>query len=73
MEVYFCHQSQKAKKIGNLTILHVLKPHNNGTHLKGIETSFQAWLSGGTIILEILPLLGELYHFLKFPQNTFSL
>jgi hypothetical protein len=30
-------------------------------------------LSGGTIIFKILPLLGEIYHFLKFSQNTFSL
>jgi hypothetical protein len=42
----------------------VLKSHSIGTHLKGIETSFQ---------VIILPLLGELYHFLKFSQNTFSL
>jgi hypothetical protein len=27
-------------------------------------------LSSGTIIFEILPLLGELYHFLKFSLNT---
>jgi hypothetical protein len=47
------------KNIGNLMI--TLKPHNIGTHLKGIETSFQVV----TIIFEILPLLGELYHFLK--------
>jgi hypothetical protein len=33
-EVYFCHQN-----IGNFTTL--LKPHNIGTHFKGIETSFQ--------------------------------
>jgi hypothetical protein len=38
-EVYFCHQNQNAKNIGNLMTL--LKPHNIGTHLKGIETSFQ--------------------------------
>jgi hypothetical protein len=38
-EVYFCHHNQNAKNIGNLTTL--LKPHNIGTHLKGIETSFQ--------------------------------
>jgi hypothetical protein len=45
------HQNQNWKHIGNLTTL--LKPHNIGTHLKGIV------LSGGTIIFEILPLLGE--------------
>jgi hypothetical protein len=39
MEVYFCHQNQNATNIGNFTTL--LKPHNIGTHLKGIETSFQ--------------------------------
>jgi hypothetical protein len=38
-EVYLCHQNQNAKNIGNFTTL--LKPHNIGTHLKGIETSFQ--------------------------------
>jgi hypothetical protein len=38
-EVYFCHQNQNAKNIGNFTTL--LKPHNIGIHLKGIETSFQ--------------------------------
>jgi hypothetical protein len=68
MEVYFCHQYQNAKNIGNFTTW--LKPHNIGTHLKGIET---IKLSGRTNIFEILPLLGELYHFLKFSQNTFSL
>jgi hypothetical protein len=30
---------QKAKNIGNFTT--PLKPHNIGTHLEGIETSFQ--------------------------------
>jgi hypothetical protein len=39
VEVYFCHQNQNAKNIGNFTTL--LKPHNIGTNLKGIETSFQ--------------------------------
>jgi hypothetical protein len=34
-EVYFCHQNQNAKNIGNFTTL--LKPHNIGTHLKGID------------------------------------
>jgi hypothetical protein len=38
-EVYICHQNQNAKNIGNFTTL--LKPHNIGTHLKGIGTSFQ--------------------------------
>jgi hypothetical protein len=39
LAIYFCHQNQNAKNIGNYMIL--LKPHNIGTHLKGIETSFQ--------------------------------
>jgi hypothetical protein len=39
MEVYFCYQNPNAKNIGNFTI--PLKPHNIGTHLKGIETSCQ--------------------------------
>jgi hypothetical protein len=39
MEVNICHQNQNAKNIDNFTTL--LKPHNIGTHLKGIETSFQ--------------------------------
>jgi hypothetical protein len=34
IEVYICHQNQNEKNIGNLTTL--LKPHNIGTHLKGI-------------------------------------
>jgi hypothetical protein len=39
-EVYICHQSRNAKNIGNFMTL--LKPLNNiGTHLKGMETSFQ--------------------------------
>jgi hypothetical protein len=53
-------QDQNAKNIGNFATL--LKPHNIGTHLKSIETSFQ-----------VVPLLGELYQFLKFFWNTFSL
>jgi hypothetical protein len=65
-KVYICHQNQNAKNIGNLTTL--LKPRNIGTHLKGIETSFQV-----VPLIEILPLLAELYHFWKFSQNTFSL
>jgi hypothetical protein len=40
MEVYFFHQNQNAKNIGHFTTW-LLKPHNIGTHLKGIETSFQ--------------------------------
>jgi hypothetical protein len=39
-EVYFCHQNQNAKNIGKF--MTVLKPHNIGTHLEGIEMSFQA-------------------------------
>jgi hypothetical protein len=41
-EVYFCHQNQNAKTIGNFTT--PFKSHNIGTHLKGIETSFQVLL-----------------------------
>jgi hypothetical protein len=47
-EVYICHQN--AKNIGNFMTL--LKPHNIGTHLKGIETSFQ-----------VVPLFFEILHF----------
>jgi hypothetical protein len=32
-------EEEECKNIGNFTTL--LKPHNIGTHLKGIETSFQ--------------------------------
>jgi hypothetical protein len=39
MPLYFCRQNQNAKNIGNFTTL--FKHHNFGTHLKGIETSFQ--------------------------------
>jgi hypothetical protein len=49
-EVYFCHQNQNAKNIGNFTAL--LKPHNIGTHLKGTETSFQ-----------VVPLFCKYFHF----------
>jgi hypothetical protein len=49
-EVYFCHQNQNAKNIGNFTTL--LKPHNIGTHLKCIETSFQ-----------VVPLFFKSFHF----------
>jgi hypothetical protein len=48
-EVYYCHQNQNAKNIGNFTLL---KPHNIGTHLQGIETSFQ-----------VVPLFLKSYHF----------
>jgi hypothetical protein len=37
--VYFWHQNQNAKNIDNFKTL--LKPHNVGTRLKCIETSFQ--------------------------------
>jgi hypothetical protein len=49
-EVYFCHQNQNAKNIGNFTTL--LKPHNIGTHLKDTETSFQ-----------VVPLFFKFFHF----------
>jgi hypothetical protein len=49
-EVYIYHQNQNAKNIGNFTT--ILKPHNIGTHLKGIETSFQ-----------VVPLFVESFHF----------
>jgi hypothetical protein len=52
MEV-FCHQNQNAKNIGNFTTR--LKPHNIGTHLKGIETSFQ-----------LVPLFLKSFHFWEF-------
>jgi hypothetical protein len=44
------HQNQKAKNIVNFTTL--LKPHNIGTHLKGIDTSFQ-----------VVPLFLKSFHF----------
>jgi hypothetical protein len=50
MEAYFCHQNQNAKNIGNFMTL--LKPYNIGTHLKGIETSFQ-----------MVPLFLKCFHF----------
>jgi hypothetical protein len=67
MEVYFCHQNQNAKNIGNFTPL--LKPHNIW-----YRYSFERYwdkLSGGAIIFEILPPLGKLhvYHFLKFSSK----
>jgi hypothetical protein len=42
MEVYFCHQNQNAKNIGNFTTLFETQ-YNSGTRLKGqgIETSLQ--------------------------------
>jgi hypothetical protein len=49
-EVYFCHQNQNAKHIGNFMTL--LKPHNIGMLLKGIETSFQ-----------VVPLFLKSFHF----------
>jgi hypothetical protein len=60
-EVFFCHQNQ------NVKILVILQLYWN---------SFARYwdkLSRGTIIIEILSLLGESYHVLKFSQNTFSL
>jgi hypothetical protein len=39
---FVTRQNRNAKNIGNLTTL--LKPHNIGTHLEGIETSFQVVL-----------------------------
>jgi hypothetical protein len=49
-EVYFCYQNQNAKNIGNFMTL--LKPHNIGTHLKGIKTCFQ-----------VVPLFLKSFHF----------
>jgi hypothetical protein len=49
-EVYFCPQNKNAYNIGNFTTL--LKPHNIGAHLKGIETSFQ-----------LVPLFLKSFHF----------
>jgi hypothetical protein len=57
MEVYFCHQNQNAKNIGNFTTL--WKPHNIGTHLKGIVTIFQ-----------MVPLFFKSFHF-WVSYNTF--
>jgi hypothetical protein len=54
------------KNIGNFTTL--LKSHNIGIHLKGIETSFQMV----PLFLKSFNFLCELYHFLKFSQNTFT-
>jgi hypothetical protein len=48
--VYFFHQNENAKNIGNLFTL--LKSHNIGTHLKGIETTFQ-----------VVPLFLKSFHF----------
>jgi hypothetical protein len=50
MEVCFCRQNHNAKNIGNF--MTILKPHNIGTHLKGIETSFQ-----------MVPLFLKSFHF----------
>jgi hypothetical protein len=49
-KVVFCHQNQNENNIGNFT--NPLKPHNIGTHLKGIETSFQ-----------VVPLFLKSFHF----------
>jgi hypothetical protein len=65
-EVSFCHQNQNVKNIGSFTTL--LKPHNIGTHLKGIEPSLQVvplflksfWASYITL---------SKYHFLKIPSD----
>jgi hypothetical protein len=66
-EVYFCHQNQNAENIGNFTTL--LKSHNIGTHLKGIETSFQV----APLFFKSSHFWVSYNHFLKFSQNTFSL
>jgi hypothetical protein len=59
-EVYFCHQNQNAKYIGNFMAL--LKPQNISTHLKGIETSFQVVpLFFGSYII--------FWNFLKIPSG----
>jgi hypothetical protein len=50
MSLNLVYQNQNAKNIGNFTTL--LKPHNIGTHLKGIETSFQ-----------VVPLFLKSFHF----------
>jgi hypothetical protein len=47
-----CHQNQIVKNIGNLTTLFTCTLHNIGTHLKGIETSFQ-----------VVPLFWKSFHF----------
>jgi hypothetical protein len=62
-EVYFCHQNQNAKNIGNFTTR--LKPHNIGTHLKGIETSFQVV----TLLLESFHFWMSYWNFLKYLQS----
>jgi hypothetical protein len=64
MEVYFCHQNQNTKNIVNFTTR--LTPHNIGTHLKGIETSFQVV----SLFLKSFHFWGELYHFLKFMMKV---
>jgi hypothetical protein len=43
----------------------LLQPHNIGTHLKGIETSFQVV----PLFLKSFHFGGELYHFLEFSQS----
>jgi hypothetical protein len=59
----FVTKNQNAKNFGNFTTL--LKPHNIGIHLNVMGRAFR-WYH----YFEILPLLDELYHFLKFSQNT---
>jgi hypothetical protein len=68
-EVYFCHQNQIPKNIGNFTT--PLKPHNIGTHLKDIETSVQVVL----LFMKSFHFWVSyiLYNFLKFSQYIFSL
>jgi hypothetical protein len=53
----------ECKNIGNFTTL--LKPHNIGTHLKGIETSF--------LVVPLFLTFGRVISLLEFSQNTFSL
>jgi hypothetical protein len=65
-EVYFCHQNQNAKNIGNFTT--PLKPHNIGTHLKGIGTSFQV-----VLLFFNLSIDGQVISLFEISQNTFSL
>jgi hypothetical protein len=50
LTLYFRRQNQNAKNNCNFTTL--LKHHNIGTHLKGIETSFQ-----------VVPLFLKSFHF----------
>jgi hypothetical protein len=59
-------------KIRMQKLLVILRLYWNPIHWYSFERYWDK-LSGRTNIFEILPLLGELYHFLKFSQNTFSL